>query len=440
MAKQSKKKASGKGKTPAPPPSRWAAHRPLYERLFFVVALLGVLVTAHFNLTASTGFEQECLFGAFESQTEVFGCQAALESAVGRPLGVSNAVWGMLFYLLVAGLCVAVVFGGEARRLLWKRARGALVGFGFLYSAFLTVYQFVAMPARCPLCLISALLVAVLLGVQLLYLYQPLDHSTRIMKATKKVREGAFYGVLAALALLFLSADAVYFNNLDTLVEPAVAQTTQPASNEVAQPAADTDAAGQSAGACGYDLQKAPVPNLNVLIGERTPSVGNPDAAVTLIEFFDPNCPHCRALHPVMASVMEEHTDQVRFVYKPIWLPQFPYSVQQNAVLFAAAEAGKFREMLDLQFEGQQRGGLSMDQLKEMALEVGMDPDAMLERIEAGHYDDLINTGNQKAIDAGVTGVPSVIINGLFIARNSRTEACLNQLIEAELEGAGAEG
>ena len=355
MAKQSKKKAKGKRKAPTLPPSRWAAHRPVFERLFFAVALMGVLVTAHFNLTASTGFEQECLFGVFETQAEVSGCEAALESAVGRPFGVSNAVWGMLFYLMVAGLCAAIVFGTEARRIVLKRARAALVGFGFLYSVFLTGYQFVAMQVRCPLCLISALLVTVLLGVQVLYLAQPLDRSTMTMKATKKVREGTLYGALAIGALLLIGADAAYFNNL---VEPAVAQTALTASTPVIPPRAAPDDAGSAVNECPYDPEKAPIENFDGLVGEKDPFKGDPDAAVTMLEFFDPNCPHCKDFHPLMKKIVAKYEDRARFVYKPLTLWQ--YSIGQSAALWAAAEEGKFFEMLDLQFEKQQPGGMGM--------------------------------------------------------------------------------
>ena len=435
MAKQSKKKTRGKQKAPTLPPSRWAVHRSLFERLFFALALMGVLVTAHFNLTASTGFEQECLFGAFGTQAEVSGCEAALESAVGRPFGVSNAVWGMLFYLIVAGLCAVLVFGTEARRIVLKRVRAALVGFGFLYSVFLTGYQFVAMEVRCPLCLISALLVTVLLGVQVLYLAQPLDRATMTMKAKAKKREGALYGALAVMMLLFVGADAAYFNNL---VEPAAAQTALTASTPVTPPIATPDDAGSADNECPYDPEKAPIENFDGLIGEKDPFKGDPDAAVTMLEFFDPNCPHCKAFHPLMKKIVAKYKDRARFVYKPLTLWQ--YSIGQGAALWAAAEEGKFFEMLDLQFEKQQPGGMGMPQIRELATQVGMDADAMEQRMRDGHYDDLINGAYEQAQEAGLTGVPAVIINGRFLAKSSRTEACLSQLIEEELQGAKAEG
>ena len=432
MAKQSQKQgnASAKGVSQ----SRWARHQPVYERLLFGVALLGVLTVGHMMLTASTNFEQDCFFGAFESQTQVSGCQAAFESAVGKPLGVSNAVWGGLFYLAVAGLGVAIAMGAQARRPLLKKVRAALLAAGFLYSLFLTAYQFIVLPARCPLCMISAGLVAGLVVVQAVYLFNPVDASARTMKAFKKKREGALYGALAVLALLLIGADIVYFNNVDF---PTATPTTEAAAS--LQTAA-SDATDTARNECRWDPTKTTVADLSVLIDERDPDVGKADSPVTVIEIFDPNCPHCGRLHPIMKSVVARYSEEVHFVYKPIVLPQFRYSVLQNAVLFAADEEGKFSEMLDLQFERQKRGGLTGVELKELATSIGIDADAMEQRIKAGTYDELLQRGNKQVSDVGVSGVPTVLINGRFVDRSSRTEACLNQFIEEALQNARAEG
>ena len=176
----------------------------LYERILFVLALLGVLTAVHLMLTARTNFEQDCFFGVFEAQAEVSGCQAAFESAVGSPLGVSNAVWGGLFYLAVAGLGGAIALGASDRRAWLKKARAVLIGVGFLYALFLTVYQFVVLPARCPLCLISAALVTGLFAVQAVYLRNP-PQAPSTMKANKRKREGALYGALAVVVLLLVA-------------------------------------------------------------------------------------------------------------------------------------------------------------------------------------------------------------------------------------------
>ena len=141
-----------------------------------------------------------------------------------------------------------------------------------------------------------------------------------------------------------------------------------------------------------------------------------------------------------MKALVEKYGDSVRFVYKPIWLPQFPASVVQNAALFAANADGKFSEMLDLQFEQQRREGLTGAQLKEFATQIGMDADAMERRINNGDFDDLVERGNKQVVAAGVSSVPTVMIDGHFVDRHSRSEACLSQFIEEKLQNAEKEG
>jgi predicted DsbA family dithiol-disulfide isomerase len=145
-------------------------------------------------------------------------------------------------------------------------------------------------------------------------------------------------------------------------------------------------------------------------------------------------------LHPIMKSMVAQYAGQARFVYKPIALPQFPYSTRQNAVLFAADEEGKFTEMLDLQLERQQRGGLTHAQLKEFATMIGMDPDTMEKRVTEGRYDDRIQRNNEQATKAGVSRVPTVLIDGQFVTPTSRSAACLSQFIEEALGNDGPDG
>lgn len=402
------------------PTVRLKEYQVWYERILFIVALVGILTAVHFNLTAATNFEESCLFGVVESS----GCQAALESAVGKPLGVSNAIWGLVFFIVVAGLGVAIVGTAREKRGVFHLARAVLIGFGFLYSLFLTAYQFLVLPARCPLCLISAALVTTLFIVQIKYLYHQASTSG-IMDTTSTRKNRLFYGGLAVLVLLLIGADALYFNHF---VDPALADT--PATEAQRAPAMTAEDGLE----CTYDPGKAAVEDFEGLIGEDDPFKGNPDASVTIVEFFDPNCPHCKGLHPTMEATMDAYAERVRLVYKPVSLPQFVQSPLQNAVLFAAAEAGKFSEMLDLQFDAQKRAGLSWDELRGMAREVGMDPEAMEQRIRDGAYDEIMQEQHEQARAIGLTGVPAVILNGRFVASKSRTKACLSQLIDEELQ------
>src|SRR3546814_18088032 len=46
-----------------------------------------------------------------------------------------------------------------------------------------------------------------------------------------------------------------------------------------------------------------------------SPVTGNPDGDVSLVEFFDYNCPYCRRVAPVVADA-EAADPQLRIVYK----------------------------------------------------------------------------------------------------------------------------
>ena len=76
MAKQSKKKTRGKQKAPTPPPSRWAAHRPLFERTYHAVAqfvfiegLAGIVVLDKSRHNELGGFESRKSLVAIETLT-----------------------------------------------------------------------------------------------------------------------------------------------------------------------------------------------------------------------------------------------------------------------------------------------------------------------------------------------------------------------------------
>src|SRR5260370_25629877 len=59
------------------------------------------------------------------------------------------------------------------------------------------------------------------------------------------------------------------------------------------------------------------------------PTSGNPNGAVTLVEFFDYNCPYCRQMAPVMTKA-EEADPQLRIAYKefPILGPNSTFAAK----------------------------------------------------------------------------------------------------------------
>ena len=87
---------------------------------------------------------------------------------------------------------------------------------------------------------------------------------------------------------------------------------------------------------------------------EGSPSKGPTDAAVTIVEFADFECPHCRMAVPVIDAVLASHADKVRLAFKFVSLPMHVHAESAARAAFAAGLQGKFWEMERLLFERQE--------------------------------------------------------------------------------------
>jgi protein-disulfide isomerase len=75
------------------------------------------------------------------------------------------------------------------------------------------------------------------------------------------------------------------------------------------------------------------------------PVRGNPQGAVTLVEFFDARCGYCKQLHPTMEQLLRRQPD-VRLVLKDLPILG-PNSVLASRDLLAAQRQGKYAELHD---------------------------------------------------------------------------------------------
>jgi protein-disulfide isomerase len=172
------------------------------------------------------------------------------------------------------------------------------------------------------------------------------------------------------------------------------------------------------AGAKLQILLKEPNPpllNVNIANGG---SRGDPNAAVTIIEFTDFQCSACGGMYPVVEDVLKSYGNRVRLVIR-----NFPLSrVHPNAFRAAqAAEAakaqGKFWEYIDFLFKNQ--NSLDGDSLKKFATQVGLDRKRFDAELEAGKYDSIIRGDMQDGEMYGVEATPTFFINGAILTEYS---------------------
>ena len=168
---------------------------------------------------------------------------------------------------------------------------------------------------------------------------------------------------------------------------------------------------------------------------------GNPEAAVTLVEFSDFQCPACASFQPVMEKVMKSYGDKLRFEYKHFPLPIHPYAQQAALAAEAAGQQGKFYEYHDLLFKNQQAWSTSVTPgslFIQYAEELGLDIDQFRRQQKSSILRDAIRGDLAEARELGLTGTPTFFLNGERMEIATFEEFITQIAMAVDPEGAAA--
>jgi len=145
---------------------------------------------------------------------------------------------------------------------------------------------------------------------------------------------------------------------------------------------------------------------------ERDHVQGPADAAVTLVEYGDYECPYCGAAYPIVKEVQARMGSRLRFVFRnfPI-ATSHPHAEQAAEAAEAAAAQGRFWEMHDLLYENQKR--LRDQDLLGYADQLDLDLDSfdreLVEHVHAARVHEDFMSG----VRSGVNGTPTFYIAGV---------------------------
>ena len=249
-----------------------------------------------------------------------------------------------------------------------------------------------------------------------------------------KVKSGIVYFMLAAVlmpAAAFAQVPAATTPTLQGAQSPDAMQSYIQKFNEVwhkpAQPAAAPAPAAplQLPIPGAKDISQTPafLQNVNNIYNDpATPTFGNPNGDVTIVEYYDYLCPHCKASESGLEKLLQEDSN-IKMVYK-----DFPMlsdmSFSAAAASLASLKQGndaylKFHQLLlnpqtvinsyDAIYNTAAAAGLNVNQLKRDMLN---GPVASPNRAIDLQIQHNLDVG--KSI--GVTGIPTFIINGYFIS------------------------
>lgn len=156
----------------------------------------------------------------------------------------------------------------------------------------------------------------------------------------------------------------------------------------------------------------------NGQIGDNT--YGNIDSKVILIEYGDYQCPGCASAAPVVKQVVEKYKDKIVFVFRSRLMPYHQNARAAASFAEAAGLQGKFWEMHDKLYETQQSwerlsGQERTDFFANLIQQVGGNPVQATEDIEKESISKKIAFDAALADAHGVTGTPSIYLNGVKV-------------------------
>lgn len=154
--------------------------------------------------------------------------------------------------------------------------------------------------------------------------------------------------------------------------------------------------------------------NKIALVRVHSPSFGNADAPVHIVEFFDPACGTCRDFYPMVKKLMAEHPGKIRLSVR--YAPFHPGSNQVVKVLEAARKQGQFRQALEALFASQavwvQNHVAQVDYIWSPLSGLGLDMERIKNDMNSPEVAQVIQQDLADAKTMNVTMTPEFFVNG----------------------------
>jgi protein-disulfide isomerase len=162
----------------------------------------------------------------------------------------------------------------------------------------------------------------------------------------------------------------------------------------------------------------------------NAPTSGNPDGSVTVVEFFDYNCPYCRRAGDEVAALLEGD-DDVRVVYRE-WPILGEGSVFASRAALAAREQDAYEAIHEAMLGAE--GRLDEGSVMRIAADLGLDVDKLRADMEAPEVQAHIDASMDLAQALGFSGTPSFVIGGELVPGLVDAEQ-MQALVDAAREG-----
>ena len=172
------------------------------------------------------------------------------------------------------------------------------------------------------------------------------------------------------------------------------------------------------------------------IVTDGSPEMGPPDAVVTMVEWADFQCPHCRALAPLLEELVHRFDGQVKLVFKFYPLSGHPRGEPAARAAVAAQNQGKFWEMHHVVFENQM--ALEQADLEKYAKQLGLDLPKFKADLVSKETGERVAKDKNQADGLGLQGTPMIYIGGREVDLSLlATDSDLEDWVKLDIELAG---
>jgi protein-disulfide isomerase len=165
-----------------------------------------------------------------------------------------------------------------------------------------------------------------------------------------------------------------------------------------------------------------------LLADEGAPVAGNPEGPLTVVEFFDYQCPYCKTIAADMIETLEAEGD-VRIVFK-----EFPILGQASEYAAKAALAahrqGKYLDFHQALMAT--RGKLNERVVIEEARRVGLDVERLQADMDSPEIAAALERNHALATALQVNGTPAFVVGDTVVPGQANMINLIQQLLEAE--------
>jgi protein-disulfide isomerase/rhodanese-related sulfurtransferase/uncharacterized membrane protein len=301
------------------------------------------------------------------------GCDEVRASRFAHIFGLPTPIYGVAMYGALAVLLLLEPLVAESTSSLVRSLVTAIAAIGVAASIVLSGVEGFVIHAWCAWCVVSAIVITLIFLLSLTLRHSGFDDHAQARK------------MLIDHALLLVIAIAVGFQAFRWLQRRAEAEV---------------QAAPPTAAALAQNL-----------IRPDSHTTGNPQAAVTLVEFGDLQCPSCAAADLELRELRKQYGDRVRFVFRQFPLPQMHQYAQKAAEASeCAAQQGKFWEAVERFYKA--NGDLQESSLHRYAGEIGLDMAKFDQCLARGSVRSVIQRDTEDGRALGVRGTPTFFLGG----------------------------